>query len=138
MTDITPEIISAFRTQYAAFSDTVKYPNDLIQSALYEADAETGGKGWGTYGDDPRNFKRRGMFLYAAHWVAVMHPAGVSSMAGGARWAVSSKSVGDESTSYQTGKMAQAEAGDLWLSSTQFGQQWLQLRKRAGMGARAV
>jgi hypothetical protein len=135
--EITPEIIASFRTRYPAFTDP-EWDDASVTIALCEGDAETGGRGWGAYLDDCHNFKQRGMFLYAAHYLATMHPNGSSSTSGGAKWAQSGKSVGDESVSNNNGSLGNAPVGDSWLASTSFGQQWLRLRRRAGMGARAV
>ena len=53
-----------------------------------------------------------------------------------ARLNVSSKSVGDESITYRVGAIQSTE--DDYLSLTNYGVQYLRLRKRAGMGAIAV
>lgn len=136
--EITAEIITAFRESVKAFDDTTKWSDETVADALYEADAETGGKGWGAYLNEPGNFKRRGLFAYAAHWLASTYPTGESVMSGGQKSAVASKSVGDESVSYVVGNLANASTGEVWLASTGFGQQFIRLRKRAGRGARAV
>ncbi|MDX1474500.1 MAG: hypothetical protein R3309_10040, partial [Reinekea sp.] len=65
-TDITPAVIASFRGIHQAFTDLTKWPDDIVEQALCEADAETGGRGWGSFIDECRNFKRRGMFLFAA------------------------------------------------------------------------
>ncbi len=137
MTDITAEIITAFRTAYPGFADDTKYPDSIVEQALCNADAETGGRGWGIYGSDCRNFKQRGMFLYAAHWLAVTYPTGSGSSSGGAVFPVSGKSVGDESINYAVPTIAPG-SGDAWFYGSQWGELFLQLRRRAGMGARAV
>jgi hypothetical protein len=138
---ITQEIIDAFRLAYPVFTDP-KWSDTTVEQALCEGDAETGGRGWGTYQDDCHNFKRRGMFLYTAHWLASTYPNGDidagGNMSGGAKWATSGKSVGDESASFNNGSLANMAVGDSWLATTAFGQQWLRLRRRAGMGALAV
>lgn len=136
--DITNEIISDFRDTYKAFSDTTMWSNDTITMALCDADAETGGSRWGTFDLNCHNFKKRGMYLFAAHFIAVTYPRGDSSMSGSMRAGVASKSVGDESVSFVTGDVSKLSVGDAWLNSTSFGQQFLRLRKRAGMGALAV
>lgn len=137
MTDITATVIADFRTAYPAFEDDTLYPDTIIEQALCDADAETGGRGWGVYGDDCRNFKRRGMFLYAAHWLAVTYPNGSGSASGGAVFPVSAKTVGDESVNYSTPAIPEG-SGDGWFYGSQWGEQFLRLRRRAGMGARAV
>lgn len=137
--DITPEIIASFRAANTAFSNVTTYPDAMVSGALCEADAETGGKGWGGYQDECHNFKRRGMFLYACHYLAVLYPNGAAgAISGGTKGIVASKAVGDESVSMYTGSYAGLRAGDEWLAASVFGQQWLRLRRRAGMGARAV
>jgi hypothetical protein len=129
--------IAAFRLAYPAFADDSLWSDSTVEAALYEGDAETGGCGWGGYADEPSNFKRRGQFLYAAHWLAVTYPNGESSTVGASQLITASKSVGDESISYAA-PTAQTDAGDAWLASSSFGQQFMRLRKRVGMGARAV
>ena len=134
--------IDPFREACPAFSDQAVWPDDVIEMALEEADAETGGRGWGSYKDCPKNFKRRGMFAYAAHWLASTYPSGAanqSAQSGAAKSAVASKSVGDESVSFAVAAPSGiAEGGQAWFLSTVWGQQFIRLRKRAGMGARAV
>lgn len=140
--DITSEIIASFRSAYPAFSLISEWPNPVVFMALCEGDAETGGRGWGGYVDDCHNFKQRGMFMYAAHWLAATYPRGATddaNQSGTALNQVASKQVGDESVSYAvTAPASISDAGDGWLASTAFGQQFMRLRRRAGMGARAV
>jgi hypothetical protein len=140
MISITAEIITSFRTAYPAFSNVATWPDAVLTTALCDADAETGGSGWGAYSDECSNFKQRGMFLFAAHWLATTYPNGatdITAMNGGANQLVQSKSVGDESISYASISEGMS-AGNAWLASTSFGQQFMRLRRRAGMGARAV
>lgn len=140
--DITAEIITAFRAAYPAFSVVATWPDSVVDMALCEGDAETGGSGWGGYVDECHNFKQRGMFMYAAHWLAATYPNGAvddTAMSGTAKNQVASKSVGDESVSYAVvAPQNVSDAGQGWLASTAFGQQFMRLRRRAGMGARAV
>lgn len=137
--DITPDIVLAFRTYYAEFSDTDAWPDaDAIRS-LEEADDETGAR-WGAY--KPRSIKLRGMFAFAAHRLAmgslrrsVANGGGLASTP----YAVSSKSVADESVSYAVPTptmIEQINSGDLML--TVYGLEFLRLRKRAGAGALMV
>ena len=139
--DITPEIITSFRLAQPGFTDVVTWPDTVVETALCEGDVETGGKGWGGFEDICSNFKRRGMYLFAAHYLVATYPKGASDssqVGGSAKYATQSKSVGDESIAFANGGANNLTAGDGWLSSTSFGQQWLRLRRRAGMGARAV
>ncbi len=138
---ITDEIIKLFRERQPAFTDEKIWPKLTVESALIEADAETGGARWGGYLPDASNFKLRGMFFFAAHWLSVTYtttsgacvPSDISPTA---RLNVASKSVGDESIVYRVGAIQDTE--DDWLSLTNYGVQYLRLRKRCGMGAMVV
>lgn len=138
---ITPELIAAFRGSQLAFSDLRKWPDNVVQEAFCEAFPEVGGRGWGSLViDDCQNFKRRGLFYFAAHWLSVTYtdrgaedPSRINSTA---RLNVAAKSVGDESVQYRVTSM-EPTATD-WLTLTNYGVQFLRLRRRAAMGARAV
>lgn len=138
--EITPAIITSFRQRHQAYTDVTRWPDDIVTDALIEADAETGSNRWGAFNDDGRNFKRRGMFLYAAHWMAVEYlqqtAADPTAVSPTARLNVASKSVGDESIGYRIGAIQETEND--WLSLTNYGVQYLRLRGRAGKGAVAV
>lgn len=135
---ITQAMVDSFRVEFPAFSDIIKWPDSLISYALCEADAETGSSRWGAYEDECHNFKRRGMFYFAAHWLATNYgTAGATAdPSSDARLNVAGKSVGDESIQYRVAAMM--DAGNDWLTYTNYGQQFYRLRKRAGMGAKAV
>lgn len=138
---ITPELVASFRLVMLAFGDTVKWPDAIVQESLCEADTETGSRRWGAYEDECHNFKRRGMYYFAAHWLSVTYPTGSgatdpANINATARLNVAAKSVGDESVTYRVGAI-QATEND-WLSLTNYGVQFLRLRRRAGMGAVAV
>lgn len=125
-------MLESFKLAYPVFAS---YSDFILESALCEAEAECGGKRWGVYIDECKNFKRRGIFLYAAHYIVTTYPDG-ENMNGSVSSVISSKSVGDESTSFAV--PVTDNAGDAWLASSGFGQQWMRLRKRAGMGALVV
>jgi hypothetical protein len=136
--EITPDIVTAFRAFFKDFADLDKWPDDIVITALYEADTETGGTGWGAYQDIPQNFKRRGMFYFAAAWLSSnFGDGGVGDgISSEARLNVGSKSIGDESITYRTPSMM--EVNNDWLTYTVYGQQFYRLRRRAGMGARVA
>jgi len=140
--EITAEVIAAFRTNTPQFKDDTKWDDTTVTLALCEGDAETGGSGWGEYDStDCQNFKGRGLYAYAAHWLKSFYPGGSvcpEDVKSDTKLAVASKSVGDESISFATGAVDKLSIGDSWLASTVYGQQWLRLRKRAGMGARTT
>jgi len=140
---ITAELLTAFRSAQPAFSDLTKWPDGVVTEAVCEADAETGSVSrWGVLDiNDCRNFKRRGMFFYAAHWLSITYntAAGAtdpSKIDAAARLNLAAKSVGDESVSFRITAIQSAE--DDFLSLTSYGVQYLRLRRRSAMGARAV
>ena len=141
--EITAQVIVSFRESNPKFTSDTIWPDSVITIALCKGDAETGSCRWGAYADDCRNFKQRGMFAYAAHWLATNYPTASGATtpentSGSALYSANSKSVGDESISFDTGKTSELNAGDVGFASTLYGQEWLRLRKRAGMGALAV
>lgn len=127
-----------FRTALPEFNNATKWPDATIENALCEAEAETGGGGWGDYEAVSSNFRRRGMVVYAAAWLINMYGDGGpnSTTSGEARLNVASKSVGDESVAYRVPSIL--EVNNDWLTWSHYGQQFYRLRKRAGMGARCV
>lgn len=140
--EITPEILAAFRASKPAFSDETKWPDEVVTEAFCEAFPECGGRGWGVFDvTDCQNFKRRGVFLFAAHWLSIEYTTGAgatdpTSVNPTARLNVAAKSIRDESVQYRIGAI-QTTVDD-WLSLSNYGVQYLRLRRRAGMGARAV
>lgn len=135
---ITPAIVADFREAFnGQFGDASKWSDDVITDVLCEADAETGGSGWGAFELDCNNFKRRGMYLFAAHWLTFFYGDNPANGVGGiARLNTQSKQVGDESISYRVASMM--DAGNDALTYTVYGQQFYRLRRRAGMGARVI
>lgn len=137
---ITQQIVDAFRIAQPAFADEAKWPDEVVVQGLCEADTETGSKRWGKYSTDCHSLKKRGMFYYAAHWLSVTYLTQDASDAGAisptARLNVASKAVGDESVTYRVGAIQDTEND--WLSLTNYGVQYLRLRRRVGMGAMAV
>ncbi len=139
--DITADVVTAFRDYYPEFSDATTWPDPLITKHLRVSDQETGSSRWGKYSASPGpNFKARGMFSYAAHRAVISKASQKAAEAGGTPAAptqVESKSVGDESVSYSVYRPDSAamayQTGD--LPSTIYGQEFLRLRHRAGMGA---
>lgn len=136
--EITDEIIEAFRAFMPAFADLTNWPDELVETALCEADTETGSSRWGVFQLDWKNFKWRDMAYFAAHWLSINYGnLGATSNPGSeARLNVMGKSVGDESIQYRTPSMM--DVGNDWLTYTNYGTQFWRLRRRAGMGAKAV
>lgn len=134
---ITPQIVADFRTYCPAFANATLWPDDTVIRALEEADAETGAR-WLKYRAKPASLKARGMYAYAAHRLIMWKRAEEEEDAG-ALYAVSSKSVGDESTSYAVPSVSSDDLilnGDLPM--TQHGVEFLRLRRRASAGPAIV
>lgn len=134
--------VGCFRLDFPAFKDSVKWPNSVIEIALSEASIETSGSRWGEFQGTPTNRRKRGLYLYAAHWLACYYPGGasdVSAQASANGGQVASKSIGDESVSYSNASPGSIDdAAKAWLLKTQYGAQFLTLRKRALMGGFTV
>jgi hypothetical protein len=139
---ITQEILDAFRLWEPPFSDVTKWPDNVLTRAFSEAFPECGGSGWGAFDvTDWQNFKLRGVFNFAAHWMSVKYNTGQgatdpSVSNASARLNVAAKSVRDESVTYRVGGI-QSTQND-WLSLTNYGVQFLRQRDKVGMGAIAL
>ena len=139
--EITQDIIDDFQEYYPEFDNSTgqaQYSDALIERLLCEADEETGSR-WGNYTDGNCSLKKRGMFAYVGHFLSLRTVANRASSAGGvasAAKSVSSKSVGDESIGYEASAQGYA-LGDNF-GTTLYGQEFVRLRRRAGMGALVV
>lgn len=134
---ITPHIVADFRTYCPAFANPERWPEDIVVRALEEADAETGPR-WGKYRAKPASIKAKGMYYFAAHTLIMWKREEEEDDAGTA-YAVSAKSVGDESTSFAVPSVTTGDLilnGDLPLTS--FGVKFLRLRRRASAGPAIV
>lgn len=136
--EITSRIVSDFRVYYPEFGDSAIWPDNEVVLALEEGDSETG-KRWLAYNARPASIKKRGLFAFAAHRLIMRRrQSGEDGKGGdaGAVYAISGKSVGDESTSFavpSTSMEEQTVNGDLPMTS--YGVEFLRLRRRAGTGA---
>lgn len=134
---ITAQIVANFRAYYPAFANADLWPDDIVIRALEEADAETGPR-WGKYRAKTASIKARGMYAYAAHRLLMWKRAEEEEDAG-ALYAVSAKSIGDESTSFAVPSVTTDDLvlnGDLPM--TQYGVEFLRLRRRASAGPAIV
>ncbi|HEN3587085.1 DUF4054 domain-containing protein [Yersinia enterocolitica] len=134
--DITAQIVADFREYYPEFSDITLWPEREVTQALEEGDSETGQR-WLKYHASPASIKKRGLFAFAAHRL-VMRKRAIDGDVGAA-YAISSKSVGDESTSFAVPAVTADDLninGDLPL--TTYGVEFLRLRRRAGTGGMMV
>ncbi|PXB01179.1 DUF4054 domain-containing protein [Pectobacterium carotovorum subsp. carotovorum] len=133
MMEITAQIVVDFRAYYPEFSDETTWPDSGVITALAEGDAETG-KRWGRYPNGQVvSIKKRGMFAFAAHRLVMRQRSAKGDV--GAAYAISGKSVGDESTSFAVPSVTMDDLtinGDLPL--TAYGVEFMRLRRRAGTG----
>lgn len=133
--EITPEIVASFREKCEGFTNTTTWPDNKVTEALQEADGETGSSRWGGYAD--KSLKQRGLFAYAAHFLTSRKLEATASALGqspGALGKVQAKTVADESETYAVNAQ-NVTHGNESLSTTSYGQEFLRLRRRAGMGA---
>lgn len=138
--DITTEVLSAFREDKKGFSDSTVWSDREIKRALQKADRETGSSRWGVYKD--LSFKQEGLFSYAAHYLIMSAREAKLTKNNGVAPTVApiaSKSVGDESVSYSVaGGATLRNTGEVWLSATAYGQEFIRLRRRAAAGGVCV
>ena len=131
--EITADIVGQFRSRYPYFADTKNYPDDVVSLALAYSDDQTNSAGWGGYENIPLNLKQNGMFTWTANWLCVTYPDGADkpkNMNPYPDYAVSSKSVGDESISYAVDTPPMT---DQFYMKTHWGQQFLGYKQRAAM-----
>ena len=137
---VTPEMVQAFREFYEEFGDPAKWSDAKITKALNIAKGELGGN-WGLY-EPAYSLLQRGWFALAAHyltWNAATSAATGDVGSAVTPYAVSSKSVRDESVSYAVpAANAALTAWEAALALTPYGLEYLHLRDRAGMGAICV
>lgn len=124
--------VTEFRQFLTFFSNVTIWPDDIVQIGLDEGHFET--CRWSS------SLKDRGQAYYAAHWLLSMYPRGGDSSpsSGNVQYAIDSKSVGDESISFNNGSLSNESSNDSWLASTVYGLQFKRLRTMNAMGARAV
>lgn len=135
--DVTSAIVADFRARKPEFADDSVWEEPDLIRYLEEAADETASPRWGSY--DDRTIKQRGMFAFAAH-LAVQERAAVAAVGAGgtpaAQGQVQSKTVADETVQYAVqapGEKSQDSTGG--LRATLYGQEFLRLRRRVGMGA---
>jgi len=138
--EITQEIIDEFRVVYPEFSNTIDFTDAQINRALCKGDRETLSNRWGAYADC--TLKQDGLFSFGAHWLILrLRQTNIVNGGGtpGAIAPTTSKTVGDESESFGVATAQNlTESGEAALASTSYGQEFMRLRRRAGMGAVAV
>lgn len=135
---ITQEIINDFRRFLPAFRDVSTWGDEVTMMQLIEADAMTGGSVWGQFNiEDDSNFKKRGMYYLAAHYLVYYYgsigASDPSKIKPEARLNVASKSIGDMNLSYRITEMEPTITDA--LSTTVYGVKYLELRSIASCNA---
>lgn len=138
---ITQEVIADFRRFLPPFSDATAWGSDVVMMQLIEADAMTGGSGWGSFNiDEDRNLKKRGMYYLAAHYLVSYYgkdgATDPTDVRPDARLNPASKQVGDMSVTYRISSIEETVTD--YLSTTIYGTKFLELRKIAGCSIVAV
>jgi Protein of unknown function (DUF4054) len=122
--------ISVFRKSFPEFSDTVKYPTEMITFWATIAEAQVPCRVW-------RNLWTQGVSLYVAHEITLaMQNAklsangGVPGTSGGV---ANTKTVGSASVGYDAATTTEKDAG--WWNLTNYGKQFIHLARIFGAGA---
>ncbi|MGJ8524171.1 hypothetical protein R84981_002890 [Carnimonas sp. R-84981] len=140
--DINDDILNEFLKTYPEF-DQESFPRPMVVAALEDADVETG-SAWGKYHSKRvrHSLKKRGMFSWAAHWLAfrstqIASAKGGDGVASAAfMYPTTSESVGDESISFGVPAVTtEDQANNGTLNLTPYGIEFLRLRNRATAGA---
>lgn len=135
--DITQDVIDDFRFEMRDFRDVSRWPDEDVETALYEAKPEAGGPRWGKFKVGDRDSKaRKALYLLAAHYLSLTYPDSTAADGAVVRTStplnIASKSVGDTSLAYRVGEMQSAE--DDYLSTTIYGTRFLKLRQNIAGG----
>lgn len=129
MADCPTFTIAQFRASFPEFADDVRYPNNIItlwsDLAIKFVDCERWGECY-----------IMGVSLYTAHSLVLATDsalaAQIGGLPGGRGGAISSKSVGSASVSFDTSDSSEANAGH-W-NQTQYGRQYIHLVQLIGQG----
>lgn len=126
------DVVADFRNQLSDFEDETRWPLKVVSDAIFEATLQIGSR-WGEFAlGDRKNFHRKGLFYYAAHWL-INRYLGLSAEDPGnvrpdARMNVLSKSTGDESVAFRPTGIQ--DTGDDWLSTKNYGVEFYRLRQQ--------
>ena len=120
--------IPAFRSAFPEFSDDTKYPDAMIQLWSDHATCLIVSDRWGCA-------LQMGVFLMTAHFIVIAAgnaKAGEAGATPGGGGAITSKSVGSASVSYDTSNSLE-EGGGHW-NQTIYGRQFLNMARLIGAG----
>lgn len=118
-----------FRTLLPAFSDVTAYPNDFLQVWLDISAQLVNAERWG-------ELTNLGIALRTAHEISIEKRAADVTAAGGVPGAVqgamSSKSAGGVSVSYDVSSTTEKDAG--YWNATSYGQRYYRMSRMMGAG----
>ena len=128
---MTPQLnIPAFRTAFPEFSDTVKYPTEMITFWAVLAEQQVPCRIW-------KALWTQGVSLYVAHEITLASQnvksaanGGVPGTSGGI---ATEKTVGSVSVGYDAQTTTEKDAG--WWNLTTYGKQFIRLARIFGAGA---
>jgi hypothetical protein len=115
-----------FKTRFPEFANV---SDAEIQTQLDRALAYLPEDRWGCYYED-------GVYLLAAHFLAIKIAREASGGSGGSAGSVSSRKVGDVTVTFA--RLPSGSASQDFYMSTPYGQEWWVLMRLVGMGAVAI
>ncbi len=115
-----------FKVRFPEFGET---DDSRIQFWLNDAQLEVGESAWG-------DLYEKGVMLLAAHFLSLDQINQDEDESGGITGNVTSRSVGDVSVSFA--KSSSDSSSDDWYLQTNYGSEYLRLKKRVGMGIVAI
>lgn len=121
---------SAFRASFPEFSDTVKYPDTMINFWAAIAQQQVVQCKW-------QNMWLNGVYLYTAHEISIAALDQKTSKFGGqpgtSGGIANTKTVGNATVNYDSATTTEKDAG--WWNRTTYGQQFIRLTRIFGAGA---
>jgi hypothetical protein len=122
-------VVADFRKAYPEFTDTVKYPDTLIQGWATLATAMVNPCAW-------KSQTCLGINLYVAHEITLeaqsVAAANIGGTPGGQAGVVNTKTVGSVTVGYDTQQTQEKNAG--WWNLTTYGKQFYRLARIFGAG----
>ena len=121
--------IPLFRTQFPEFSDTVKYPTQMITFWAGLAEAQVRQCVWQLQWTT-------GVSLYVAHEITIAAQNSLTASVGGTPGTfggiANTKTVGSATIGYDSQSTSEKDAG--WYNKTTYGQQFIRLARIFGSG----
>lgn len=123
--------LNAFRAAFPEFSDKARYPDAMLTFWSGLATAQVNPCRW-------KDQTSVGIFLYVAHEITMaaqnFQTGSLGGVPGsGSPGAISTKTIGSVSVSYDTASSSEKDAG--WWNATNYGRQYIHLARLFGVGA---